>query len=156
MRRTHTSCYHTGYSLSCAEYDDLLRLARGCCKICREPTATLSIDHDHGLGAWAVRGLLCQRCNQHMKLAEHGQRPMTAAMRRYVANAWHRRQATSAAKAGRVRPKRVCPACGRETSVYPNGSLHRHWSRATVTHDVICPGVEPSQRPPTPVEHEGP
>jgi hypothetical protein len=47
---SHASCYHVGYALSCAEYDDLLAIAAGCCTICRAATATLFIDHDHGLG----------------------------------------------------------------------------------------------------------
>jgi hypothetical protein len=139
----HSSCYHVGYSLSCAEYDDLIRLAKGSCKICKTPTDSLSIDHDHGLGTWAVRGLLCQRCNQHMKLAERGLRRMTAPMARYLANAWHKRQASSAAKAARVRTKRECPACGRLTSVYRSGKPHRHWSHATPQRYLICSGIAP-------------
>lgn len=138
----HASCYHVGYSLSCAEYDDLRRLARGRCKICQEPTATLLIDHDHALGDWAVRGLVCQLCNQHLRRVDAGRRKKSPAVSRYLANAWHRRQPTSAGKAARVRPKRECPACGRETSVHANGSLYRHWSRLAGQYDVICPGVE--------------
>jgi hypothetical protein len=134
----HESCYHSGYSLTCAEYDDLRRLAGGCCKICREPTSALSIDHDHAIGRWAVRGLLCQKCNQHLKLVELGRKSKTAAMSRYLANAWHKRQASSRVKAARVRPQQACPGCGRLISVYANGSLHRHWSWATPARDKIC------------------
>ncbi|MDR3081349.1 MAG: hypothetical protein LBV60_10575 [Streptomyces sp.] len=143
----HPSCYHLGYSLSCVEYDDLRRLAKGCCKICKAETETLLIDHDHTLGNWAVRGLVCHGCNQHLKAVDSGRRKKSAAVSRYLANAWHRRQATSIDKASRVRPKQACPACGRVTSVYANGRLHRHWSRLPGSHDTICPGAELPQRP---------
>lgn len=138
----HPSCYHVGYSLSCAEYDDLRRLARGCCKVCQQPTEPLLIDHDHALGNWAVRGLVCHPCNQHLRAVDAGRRTKSPAVSRYLANAWHRRQPTSAAKAARVRVKQECPTCHRATSVHANGNLHRHWSRLPGQHDMICPGVE--------------
>lgn len=147
MNRTHASCYHIGYSLSCAEYDDLHRLAKGSCKICKAETPRLYIDHDHAIGSWAVRGLVCHRCNQHLRAVDAGRRAKTPAIARYLANAWHRRQPSSAAKAARVRPKQECPACGKLTSVYANGKLHQHFSRATVKRDIICPGAKLPLRP---------
>lgn len=134
----HESCYHSGYSLSCTEYDDLRRLARGCCKICKEPNSKLLIDHDHQVGSWAVRGLVCQRCNQHLKGVDAGRTPRSPAVARYLAHAWHKRQASSKDKQARVRPQVECPTCGKVTSVMANGRLHRHWSRLPGRHDAIC------------------
>ncbi|MFD5814400.1 endonuclease domain-containing protein [Streptomyces sp. NPDC127038] len=147
MKSGHASCYHTGYSLTCAEYDDLRRLAKGRCKICKAETARLFIDHDHALGVWAVRGLICHRCNQHLKVVDAGRGAPGPDVTRYLANAWHRRQRSSAAKAARVKAQRDCPACGKLTSVYANGNLHRHWSRLPGQHDTICPGATLPERP---------
>ncbi|MFJ9012366.1 endonuclease domain-containing protein [Streptomyces canus] len=138
IKTSHASCYHTSYRLTCAEYDDLLRLAQGCCKICKEPTETFYIDHDHALGDWAVRGLLCNGCNLRLAKVESGKHEKTAAVARYLANAWHRRQASSAIKAARVRSRVECPSCGRFTSVYSTGRLHRHYLR--VQPYELCPG----------------
>lgn len=137
MRRKHASCYHASYRLTCAEYDDLLRLAKGRCKICKEPTETFYIDHDHTLGEWAVRGLLCNGCNLRLAKVEAGRHKTTAAVSRYLANAWHKRQASSAVKAARVLPRVDCPTCGRPTSVYSTGKLHRHYLR--VPPYSLCP-----------------
>ncbi|MFB7732794.1 endonuclease domain-containing protein [Streptomyces sp. NPDC056112] len=156
MKGRHDSCYHVGYSLSCAEYDDLLRLARGCCKICKTPTAKLYIDHDHAIGNWAVRGLICHDCNQDLKAVEAGRRKKSPAVSRYLANAWHRRQKSSNEKAARVRAKRECPTCGRATAVHANGKLHRHWSRLPGQRDVICPSADHPRRPAAPEPPDAP
>lgn len=145
MSRKHASCYHVDYRLSCAEYDDLRRLAKGRCKVCKEQTSPLYIDHDHALGVWAVRGLVCHRCNQHLRGVDAGRRARTRAIARYLANAWHKRKASSAAKAARVKPQRECPRCGKLTSVYANGNLHRHWSRLPGQHNTICGGGLPKR-----------
>lgn len=146
-RPRHASCgTHPRYALSCAEYDDLLRLARGRCKICKEPADPLFIDHDHTLGDWAVRGLICHGCNLRLAKVESGRHKTTAAVSRYLANAWHKRQPSSAVKAARMRPQQDCPTCGKRTSVYPNGNLYRHWSRLPGQHNMIC-GAGLPQRP---------
>lgn len=138
--QTHPSCYHVGYSLSCVEYDDLRNLANGRCSLCRTTPERFEIDHDHGLGQWAVRGLLCGPCNHHLKMVDDGRiQPGTQALN-YLANAWHKQQTSSAAKAARVRPKTDCPTCGRFTSIHQNGRLHRHWSRLSGQSNEICPG----------------
>lgn len=54
---------HSKYRLTCEEYDDLVLRAEGRCDRCGIPYAGLVIDHDHGAGNWAVRGLLCRSCN---------------------------------------------------------------------------------------------
>jgi hypothetical protein len=62
------------YGLSAAEYDRLLALQGGVCRICKETCSTgkrLAVDHDHETGK--VRGLLCRRCNRglgHFPTAE--------------------------------------------------------------------------------------
>lgn len=66
----HNPCWHRRYRLTCAEYNELYVRANGCCEVCEIPEAAtpdkiLCTDHDHdpALGLWAVRGLLCTRCN---------------------------------------------------------------------------------------------
>ena len=135
---SHASCYHVSYSLTCAEYDDLLALSRGCCMICAQPTAPLLIDHDHRIGQWAVRGLACNACNQHLKCVDAGRRPATGATARYLANAWHLRQPSSDAKRGRVKARASCVRCRLEVSVRPNGNLYRHWSRLPGMSEQLC------------------
>lgn len=63
---------HTYYRLTCDEFDQLFARAGGRCEICRIPvgetaTGKIFIDHDHKLGNWAVRGLLCPICNQRLR-----------------------------------------------------------------------------------------
>lgn len=139
----HPSCYHVGYSLSCSEYDDLLRLADGLCSICKNENPRPYIDHDHTLGTWAVRGLICHGCNQHLKCVDAGRRPVTPPVANYLANAWHERQGSSSIKQARVQPKVECPSCGRPTSVHSNGRLHRHWAASSGPKTAICSGAEP-------------
>ncbi|MFG3051853.1 endonuclease domain-containing protein [Kitasatospora sp. NPDC048239] len=127
--RRHSSCYHVGYSLNCNEYDDLRGLAAGRCMMCSEATARLYIDHDHQLGTWAVRGLICHTCNQGLRYVDAGTRHAGPEVNEYLARAWHRDQPTSAAKQARSRKRVACPTCGRDTAIKRDGSLFRHWSR---------------------------
>jgi hypothetical protein len=137
---SHPSCYHTGYALSCAEYDQLLMLAAGRCMICCKPTTPL-IDHDHRLGWWAVRGLVCHACNQHLKYVDAGLRQPTEAMANYLANAWHLRQPSSTAKKKRMKPRTRCARCGYEVSARADGKPSAHWSRLPSEPRTICPGM---------------
>ena len=64
-------CRHKHYSLSCEEFEDLLRRANHGCEICKRPGVEtghkkLFIDHDPRIGLWAVRGLLCASCNSKL------------------------------------------------------------------------------------------
>ncbi len=72
----HFNCSHRKYRLTCAQFEALLERSGGQCEACSKPGHHLSrwdqkghlprrlqIDHDHSLGIWAVRGLLCGRCN---------------------------------------------------------------------------------------------
>ncbi|MEU4558579.1 endonuclease domain-containing protein [Actinoplanes sp. NPDC023936] len=70
----HIDCTHRRYRLTCAGYEELIQRSGARCEACKKPAhaedngrrqipGRLQIDHDHELGMWAVRGLLCQRCN---------------------------------------------------------------------------------------------
>lgn len=67
LRAPHDPCRHGFYALTCDELDALRQRSAGRCEICevkeRYAAGGLHIDHDHDLGVWAVRGLLCGRCN---------------------------------------------------------------------------------------------
>ncbi|MFD6565352.1 endonuclease domain-containing protein [Micromonospora profundi] len=93
--RKYTGCIpHKRYLLRCEEYDDLLARSANRCEICRddasrEPWGKLAIDHDHSLGLWAVRGLLCHNCNRRLdQMARDG---VSAAVA-YLGDAWYLRQ----------------------------------------------------------------
>jgi hypothetical protein len=63
------ACRHRAvYRLTCDEYRQLRARAGDRCEICRTPEAEtpggrLLLDHDDSIAIWAVRGLLCVRCN---------------------------------------------------------------------------------------------
>ncbi|MGW6912550.1 endonuclease domain-containing protein [Kitasatospora sp. NPDC054939] len=56
---------HRSYRLTCEDCDSLWERAGGACEVCGT-TGNLVIDHDHRYGRAAVRGLLCNRCNQNL------------------------------------------------------------------------------------------
>lgn len=68
VRPAGKQCPHHRYVLTCEDFDELWWHAGGRCQMCgrlaeETPTGRLVIDHDGRLGRWAVRGLLCNRCN---------------------------------------------------------------------------------------------
>lgn len=68
----HRCAQHRTYRLTCCQYDRLLARASDRCEICSLPAAKnargcLFLDHDHALGWWAVRGLLCRACNARLR-----------------------------------------------------------------------------------------
>lgn len=84
-------CHHTKYRLTCEEFDDLRWQAGGRCEICgtREEDTShrqLHIDHEPMVGDWAVRGLLCGRCNTHMFTSDG---VSAAARERFLETAWY-------------------------------------------------------------------
>lgn len=147
VTRRHTSCYHTKYVLTCGEYDDLLRRADGHCALCKErprPGRPLNIDHDHALGQWAVRGLVCDRCNQTLRRVEAGEYPNWLPVRLYIDNPWHATQLSSGVKATREKPRTACPTCGKSVAVHKNGSLARHTAigrQGSKCWTGTCPGA---------------
>jgi hypothetical protein len=86
------SCQHVAYRMTCEQYDALrARRGGGECEICGTVPRKLWIDHDHTLGFGAVRGLLCQRCNAHLRRVDAGERVADEATASYLANPWHQR-----------------------------------------------------------------
>lgn len=86
-------CAHRRYRMSCDEYDALVERAGARCEICRragEDTGHgyLVIDHDDRVGIWAVRGLLCSRCNLQVAYLRLPADETNA----YMANAWYLRE----------------------------------------------------------------
>ena len=144
---SHASFYHVGYSLTCAEYDDLLAIARGCCMACEKDAAPLCFDHDHKLGWWAVRGLVCRSCNQQLRRVDSGEKAATAALAQYLADAWHLRQPSSTVKKARVKPRVDCSVCGLDFAVSASGGPWWHWSRLP-GDDGLCAGSPPGSSVP--------
>lgn len=90
----HATCSrHRDYALSCEQFDALLDRSDGKCELCGVDAncsawGVLHIDHEHQIGRWAVRGLLCDGCNTRL---QYGRRlPPTPPLLRYLGNAWYR------------------------------------------------------------------
>lgn len=82
----HATCTHRSYNISCEQFDALLIDAQFACQICRTTDQPLCIDHDHSLGWWAVRGLLCHPCNVRLGWVDNGRRAATPAEAAYLAS----------------------------------------------------------------------
>lgn len=83
------NCHHKSFRLTCAEFDAMHDDAASHCQLCGDFKTYLMLDHDHRLGQWAVRGLLCGVCNVGLGRMERRQRGLTDDAERYLANAWH-------------------------------------------------------------------
>jgi hypothetical protein len=87
---------HWGHRIDCDMFVAMLARAGGGCEICRRPwlrdvhTRKPFIDHDHDNPIWAVRGLLCLRCNSTLSQAERGSSMFTIDQLAYLGNAWFR------------------------------------------------------------------
>lgn len=155
-RCTHIVNTHVVHLLTCAEYDDLLAMARGCCMLCRRSDAPLCVDHDHELGPWAVRGLVCRGCNQRLRRVDSGEKEATVSIAEYLANPWHLHQPSSALKKARMRPRADCVRCGQNVAIAAGGGLWRHWSRLPgEAFEILCTGtpsrLTPAATRPAPV-----
>ena len=89
----HETCHHKTFRLTCERYEALVAESEGACMACgREAARTslgkLVIDHDYDHGPWAVRGLLCGRCNSLFLRGETG--PYWA--QPYLLDPWYRRE----------------------------------------------------------------
>jgi hypothetical protein len=117
------------------------------CRVKRRASRSLNIDHDHTLGRWAVRGLVCDRCNQALRYVDAGEKTGWLRIKHYLDNAWHLSQPGSAEKAAREKPRTTCPTCGKKgVTVNKNGSLRYHrriWSvdGKPVPGGAVCPGT---------------
>lgn len=82
----HTSCNHRNYNLSCEQFEELLAECQFRCQVCGRKNVKLHIDHDHAVGWWGVRGLLCQTCNSRLGHIELGRTPTDERFERFLAN----------------------------------------------------------------------
>lgn len=95
---SHATCArHRSYGMVCEQFDRLLGRADGKCELCgatEEDSAwgQLHIDHEHQVGRWAVRGLLCDACN--LRLQRGRRLPPTPRLRRYLNEAWYVQELT--------------------------------------------------------------
>jgi hypothetical protein len=97
------SCTHRVYGMTCEQWEGLRRRAGDLCEMCgKGDYHPLGVDHDHSLftgfpaemgirttGWVAVRGVICPKCNAHMRMIDAGMRPVDERTARYLANAWH-------------------------------------------------------------------
>jgi hypothetical protein len=89
----HETCNHRIYGLNCEEFERLLERADGHCELCgiavtETPRGLLVVDHDGRYGWSAVRGMICDKCNAHMRRVDSGERKVDPAARHYCKNAW--------------------------------------------------------------------
>ena len=89
----HRSCHHLTFSITCEEFDRLLARADGRCELCgiaesETRRGVLCIDHDNKYDARAVRGLICDKCNSHLRFVENGSRPRDERVWRYFRRAF--------------------------------------------------------------------
>lgn len=82
-------CQHVLYRMTCKAYDNLVERAQGACELCGARSDRLGIDHDHSHGWAGVRGLLCPKCNAHIRRVDAGERSITPAVQAYLDGAWH-------------------------------------------------------------------
>lgn len=122
---SHASCHHWTFSLTCEEFDRLRERAAGACELCgiaesETPRGVLCIDHDTKYDARAVRGLICDKCNSHLRFVENGSRPVDERVRAYFRRAFFLE--VNAHRQGKRRPA----AARRPVVASPVASL-AHW-----------------------------
>lgn len=139
----HRSCAHKQYAMSCDEYDAMRTAANGDCQMCGKPTEMLVIDHDHALGAWAVRGLVCTSCNVTLGRIEGGHCGMRPTAHRYLNASWHQANGWTSARGG-FREQIECSVCGRMVGAMLNGIPYLH--RVDLMSDVYCAGTTLEQK----------
>jgi len=84
---------HRRYQLDCSEFVILLAETGARCGICgisgaEARPAYLVIDHDHDVGDWAVRGMLCSGCNRRIR----GSRVPGPSAAAYLTEPWYLRR----------------------------------------------------------------
>ena len=100
-----TKCGHRIYHLDCEAYDRLVDHAGNRCQICGVPPEQtkhgfLVVDHDVAVGQWAVRGLLCSKCNTSIPF---GMEPGWAT--EYLAAPWWREELSRLGHSGEASPE---------------------------------------------------
>ena len=84
---SHTTCHHLYHRLTCEKFDELIAGAGGKCEICRVTLLRPWIDHDHkdaNEPSAGVRGLVCPKCNAHLRRVDSGERPALGATARFL------------------------------------------------------------------------
>lgn len=119
-------CRHKAYALTCEEFDELQAKAQGACARCGGSDRPLWIDHDHEVGRWAVRGLICPSCNVLMREYDAGRRESDELSAAFAAAAWHLTRDLSA-RAARKFPRAPCPVCGGSAAYQRSGRLLNHF-----------------------------
>lgn len=87
----HATCSHRMYNLGCDEFEALLASAHYACQRCSGTNERLYIDHDHEIGMWGVRGILCPACNSLLGRVDAGRSPADDLTARYLANPYPHR-----------------------------------------------------------------
>jgi len=80
---------HWTYRLTCEHFNDLLIRSGNKCGVCGTPGYAwrcLHIDHDHSVGQWAVRGLLCEPHNHLVRIDRLA--PGSPQVQAYLQNPW--------------------------------------------------------------------
>jgi hypothetical protein len=72
--------------MTCEDYDALEARSGNRCELCGAEGTRLGIDHDHALGWRAARGLLCPKCNAHMRRVDSGERVADERVVDYLSN----------------------------------------------------------------------
>jgi hypothetical protein len=86
------TCGHKVYHLTCEELGAIERDAQERCAICGdEPAAGLELDHDHAVGARAIRGMVCPPCNGLLRSVDTGKAAPDQRVAGYLATPWYRR-----------------------------------------------------------------
>jgi hypothetical protein len=89
----HETCHHEIYGMTCEIFEMLLERSDGRCELCaipaeQTPRGMLIIDHDGRYASSMVRGLICDKCNSHMRFVDSGERPCGPAEANYYRNSW--------------------------------------------------------------------
>lgn len=142
-----STCRHKDYAMTCEQFDGLLERSGQRCEICRRPGIETShrqlyIDHDAMRGLWAVRGLLCGRCNS---LLEH-ENEFVPAARSYLERAWYRELLSSLGieelpaeppLRAAVRTGRACRWVRRRAGWLCHCGYHRHHHRPKTWRELV-------------------
>ncbi len=115
------TCAHFRYRMTCEDLDRLRVNTNDRCALCgtpgdETPHGSLHIDHDAVVGDWAVRGLLCSRCNTQLDSHVDEQR-----VAEYLADPWYLRMLAERGLSAELPPE---PGVG--TTVHlPRGTVMR-------------------------------
>jgi hypothetical protein len=114
----------------------LIERSGGCCEICGAQSrpeikgCCLAIDHEHFVGQWAVRGLLCYVCNTALR--SNRRIPPDPRIQQYIASAWYVQKLAESGLSDEIPPE---PGLG--SSVTTSGRSYMRY-RLEGEQDWIC------------------